>query len=52
MIKIQKLDRANKRSGHELAPNFSTKVKGVVITNTNSYSVWVDRQAPRRRKKK
>ena len=43
MIRIQKLKRPTRRSGNELKPLATTKVKGVTITNTNSFSVWVDK---------
>lgn len=43
MIKIQKLLRPNKRSGHELKAGETTTVKGVVIVNKNKHSVYVDR---------
>lgn len=43
MIRIQRLKRPTKRSGNELKPLATTKVKGVTIINTNSFSVWVDR---------
>ena len=43
MIRIQKLQRPTKRSGHKLAPGNSTKVKGVMIVNQNAFPVWVDK---------
>lgn len=50
MIRIQRLKKPTKRSGHELKPLATTKVKGVTITNTNSFSVWVDKFARKPRK--
>lgn len=52
MIRIQRLKKPTKRSGNELKPLASTKVKGVTITNTNSFSVWVDRYTRKPRKVK
>lgn len=43
MLKIQKLVKPNKRSGYELAPGKTTKVRGFTIVNTNSFTVWVDK---------
>lgn len=48
MIKIQKLKRPNKRSGHELKPGAKTTVKGVTMINQNTFSVWVDRFAKKK----
>ena len=43
MVRIQKLRRPNKHSGYELAPNKTTEVRGMVITNKNSFPVRVDK---------
>lgn len=51
MIKIQKLKRANKRSGFELAPGCNTKVKGILISNENSFTIYVDKFSCKRKKK-
>ena len=53
MIRIQRLNRPTKRSGHELKPLATTKMKGMTITNTNSFSVYVDKfeRKPARKKK-
>ena len=52
MIRIQKLSQPRKTSGHLLGPNKSTKVKGIVITNTNSFGVYVDRFQRKKAKSK
>ena len=52
VIRISKFQRPNKKSGHPLEPNYSTKVKGVVITNTNAFTIYVDRVRPKKAKKK
>lgn len=52
MLKIQKLVKPNKRSGHPLASGQNTKVRGLVITNTNSYTVYVDKFTRKVSKKK
>lgn len=53
MIRIQRLNRATRRSGHELKPLATTKMKGMTITNTNNFSVYVDKfqRKPARKKK-
>lgn len=51
MIRIQRLKRPLKTSGHPLEPNEKTKVKGIVLVNTNTFTVYVDRFTPRATKK-
>ena len=51
MIRIQKLKRPTKRSGYELKPGDSTKVRGMVIVNNNKFSVYVDKFTRKPRKK-
>lgn len=49
MIKIHRLKQPNKRSGFALEGGKTTTVRGVVITNKNSFTVYVDkftRKAP------
>lgn len=43
MINIKKLKRPNKKSGYELKPGGTTLVRGLVIVNKNSFSVYVDK---------
>jgi hypothetical protein len=43
MIRIHKLKRPTKRSGHPLEPGKTAKVKGITIINTTSQVVYVDR---------
>jgi len=43
MVRLQKLTRPNKRSGFKLEPKKTTTVKGLVITNNNSYPIYVDK---------
>lgn len=52
MLKIQRLKRPTKRSGHALAPSAKTKVKGLVIVNTNTHTVYVDKFTPYALRKK
>lgn len=54
MLRIQKLKRPNKRSGHKLACRATTTVRGLVITNKNSFPVWVDKftRKPEKKPKK
>lgn len=50
MVKIQKLKRVTKRSGYELASGETTEVRGLTITNTNKYSVFVDKFTKKKKK--
>jgi len=43
MVKIHRLKQPNKRSGNALAPGKTTEVRGVVITNKNSFVIHVDK---------
>jgi hypothetical protein len=43
MVKIHKLKCPNKRSGTPLLPGKTTDVRGMVITNKNNYTVYVDK---------
>lgn len=43
MVKIHRLKQPNKRSGYALEPGKTTEVKGMVITNKNSFTVHVDK---------
>lgn len=43
MLRIQKLKRPTKRSGYALAPGKTTKVRGLIITNNMSVTVYVDK---------
>lgn len=43
MIKIHKLKQPNKHSGNALQPGKTTEVRGLVITNKNSFVVHVDK---------
>lgn len=43
MISIKRLNRPTRRSGNALAPLTTTKVRGLTITNTNKFSVYVDK---------
>ena len=53
MIKVQKLRKPSKRSGYALTPGKTTVVRGLSITNTNSFTVHVDKftRKPARKKK-
>lgn len=51
MIKIQKLIRVGKKSGFELPAGETTEIRGMTITNTNKYSVYVDKWTRARKKK-
>jgi hypothetical protein len=53
MIKIQKLVRPYRTSGYALPPGETTEVRGLTVTNTNGFTVYVDkftRRKPRRAK--
>lgn len=50
MIKIQKLTKPSKRSGHELKPGSSTKVRGVMIVNQNSFPIYIDKFTKKKKK--
>ncbi len=52
MIKIQRLKRPTKKSGHPLLPGATTKVRGMTLVNTNKFTVWVDRFTKKPKKKK
>lgn len=55
MIRVQKLVKPNKHSGFALNPGKSTSIRGLTLTNRNSYVVYVDkftRQAPKKTKKR
>lgn len=52
MINIRRLKRPTKRSGYELKPKQETCVRGVIIINQNSFSVWVDKFTPKKPKRK
>lgn len=43
MIRVQKLKQPNKHSGYELEPGKTTDVRGLVITNKNKFTVFVDK---------
>lgn len=57
MLRIQKLGRPNKHSGYELTSGKTTEVRGLVVTNKNSFSVYVDKytrkktHVPKKKKK-
>jgi hypothetical protein len=46
MLRIQKLDRPTKRSGHRLEPGEATMMRGVRVINENKFSIWVDKFTP------
>lgn len=46
MVRVQKLNRPNKRSGYPLEPGKTTDVKGLVITNKTKAVVYVDKFTP------
>lgn len=55
MIRIQKLSRPNKKSGHNLMPGATTKIRGMQITNISAgKQIFVDKFTvpPKKRKKK
>jgi hypothetical protein len=52
VIKVTKLGRPTKRSGYELAAGQTTTVRGLVLTNKNNFSVYVDKFTLKKRKKK
>jgi len=56
MVRIQKLNRPNKRSGFRLEPGKTTKIRGMTITNVSAgKNIWVDKfqsPAPTKKKKK
>lgn len=43
MINIKRLRRPTRLSGYELKPGQTTQVRGLVIVNKNSFSVYVDK---------
>lgn len=43
MIKISKLKKPGKKSGYELPAGETTEARGLVITNGNTFSVYVDK---------
>lgn len=51
MIHIKKLSRPNKRSGRVLISGDTTRVRGVQITNTNPFTVYVDPHKPKSAKR-
>lgn len=55
MLRVQRLNRPNKRSGYLLEPGKNTKVRGLYIVNQNKFAVHVDKfvrtkVSPRRKK--
>lgn len=51
MIAIKRLSRPNKRSGFALEPGETTEVRGMTITNTNAFIVYVDKFSRKRKGK-
>ena len=43
MVRIQRLARPNKHSGYKLEKGAKTKVRGVVIVNTNEFPIFIDK---------
>lgn len=52
MLRVQKLQRPTKRSGHCLEPGKATYVRGLRIVNQNSFAVYVDKFTRKPVKKK
>lgn len=52
MLRVQKLIRPNKKSGFALAPKQKTEVRGLVIVNQNSFTVYVDKFTRKAKKKR
>lgn len=52
MIRIQKLKRPNKRSGHALEQGETTEIRGLTIVNRNSFTVYVDKFTRKKKGKK
>lgn len=48
-VNIKKLSKPSKLSGYELKPSEKTKVRGLVIVNTNKYSVFIDKWTPKKK---
>jgi hypothetical protein len=43
MLRVQKLERPNKKSGLLLGPGQRTTINGLVVTNKNKYGVYVEK---------
>lgn len=43
MLRIQRLVHPTHRSGYKLEPGKTTKVRGLAITNTNKFPIYVDK---------
>lgn len=52
MLKIQRLNRPNKRSGYALKPGDTTEVRGLTIVNRSSATVYVDKFTPWHKRKR
>ncbi len=52
MLRIHRPKRMTKRSGYELTPGNTTEVRGLTITNTNKFSVYVDKFTAKRKVRK
>lgn len=52
MIFVKKLTRPMKKSGYELKEGQTTEVRGLIITNKNKFSVYVDKFSGYRKKEK
>lgn len=46
MINIRRLKRPTKKSGIRLPPGYDTTIKGVLISNKNDFSIWIDKFTP------
>lgn len=51
MIKIQRLVRPYRNSGYALPPGESSEVRGLVITNGNKFTVYVDKFSRKAKRK-
>ncbi len=52
MLLIQKLKHPNKRSGFALEPGKRTQVRGLLVVNQNSHTVYVDKWTRKKYKRR
>jgi hypothetical protein len=53
MLRIQKLKRPSKLSGHNLPEGETTEVRGLIITNKAAgENVWFDKYTPQKKARK
>lgn len=52
MLMIKKLKRPLRKSGYPLASGETTEVRGLTITNTNKFTIYIDKWTPDHQLKK